>query len=75
MKKFFSFVIVMAAAAMISCSGNANNNAANEVEAEVTETVCEGCEQVDSTCCCEKADSACCEKADSCCGKCAEKAE
>lgn len=72
MKKFFSFVIVMAAVAMISCGGNANNNAANEVEAEVTETVCEGCEKADSTCCCEGEE---CEKADSCCGKCAEKAE
>ncbi len=54
MKKIFSFAIVVAAAAMISCGGNANNQAAADAEATVE---CKECEKADSCCCCEKADS------------------
>ena len=62
MKKFFSFAIVMAAAAMISCGGNSNSQAAAE-EAEAT--------AVEATECCGE----CCEKADSCaCACCGEAA-
>lgn len=60
MKKIFSFAIIMAAAAMISCGGNANTTADAEVEetAVVEETTCCGeCEKADSTCC------GCCEEA------------
>lgn len=66
MKKFFSFVVVLTAVAMVSCAGNANSNAATEtVEATetVVETVAPAC---DSTACAEKCDStkaACCETA------------
>ncbi len=73
MKKFYSFLIVLAAAAMVGCAGNANKTAdAAEADAAAVEAV-EGC--------CEKADSCakeCCkEKADSCaaaCADCAKKA-
>ena len=77
MKKIFSFVIVLAAVAMVSCGGNTTKKAA-ETEAAATEAVAApageaaACaEKCDSTaaCCAEKADStkACCEK--SCCEK------
>lgn len=56
MKKIFSFAIVLAAAAMISCGGNANKPVAAEAEAEAT-VECTKCEKTDSCCCCEKTDS------------------
>ena len=50
MKKIVSFVIVLAAVAMVGCCGNSNKKAA------------EGAEKADSTkACCEKS---CCEKAE-----------
>ena len=66
MKKIVSFVIVLAAVAMVGCCGNSNKKAAEGASA------CANCaEKCDSTaaCCAEKADStkACCEK--SCCEK------
>ena len=62
MKKIFSFVIVLAAVAMVGCCGNANKKAAAEAaatEAAATETsACEACtEKCDSTAACEQADS------------------
>ena len=55
MKKFFSFAIVMAAAAMISCGGNTNSQAAaedvEEVAVEATEC-CGECEKADTCACC-----------------------
>ncbi len=59
MKKIFSFAIVVAAAAMIGCCGNANNKTA-EAEAQA-QTECTNCENAEG--CCEKTDSCCCEKA------------
>ena len=55
MKKFFSFAIVLAAVAMVSCGGNANKPA-EAVEVEATEVVTEvvdstACAQCDSTAC------------------------
>ena len=80
MKKIFSFVIVLAAAAMVSCGGN-NASKPAEAEAQAAEQ-CEGCcgecsEKAEGECCgeCEKkAEGACCEKAEGekCCE---EKAE
>ena len=63
MKKVFSFVIVLAAVAMVSCGGNAQSAPA---EAEVaTEVVTETVEQCDSTCAekCDSTKAACCETA------------
>ena len=59
MKKIFSFVVVLAAAAMVSCGGNATKPA----EAQVEETVVEA-QAEENTCCgaCEKCDSPACEK-------------
>lgn len=62
MKKIFSFVIVLAAVAMVSCGGNANKNAAAEeaaTEAAATEaSACDSCtEKCDSTAACAQADS------------------
>ncbi len=51
MKKFYSFLIVAAAVAMVSCCGNANKTAA---AAEAEGAAVEAC------------DKACCDKADSC---------
>lgn len=62
MKKIFSFAIVLAAAAMISCGGNANKPAA-EAEAEAN-VECTKCEKTDSCCCCEKTDSTATEAAE-----------
>lgn len=78
MKKIFSFAIVLAAVAMISCGGNATKPAAEAAaEAPKTEAACPECTQCDST---KKAE--CCAKCDStkkaeCCAKCdsAKKAE
>ncbi len=58
MKKIYAFIVVIAAAAMVSCAGNANKQAAAEVE-----TVEVAAEEV-SECCGECADSL---KKDSCC--------
>ena len=71
MKKIVSFVIVLAAVAMVGCCGNSNKKAA-EAPAATEASACANCaEKCDSTaaCCAEKADStkACCEK--SCCEK------
>lgn len=71
MKKIFSFVIVLAAVAMVSCGGNATKPAeAAEVETVATEVVEEVVEACDSTACCA-ADSTACEKAaeGECCKK------
>ena len=70
MKKIVSFVIVLAAVAMVGCCGNSNKKAAEGAATEAS--ACANCaEKCDSTaaCCAEKADStkACCEK--SCCEK------
>ena len=73
MKKIFSFVVVMAAVAMVSCCGNSNKKAA-QGEAAAVDAKCdaEACdssksccaEKCDSTksCCAEKAEGACCNK-------------
>jgi len=68
MKKIFSFVVVLAAAAMVSCGGNANTKPAEAeettVEATVEETTCCGeCEKCDSTACCDKCQEAAAEAA------------
>ena len=52
MKKVLSLMIVVAAAAMVSCAGNQTKKA-EAVEAEAVETV----ETVEAPACCEKADS------------------
>ena len=58
MKKIYAFIVVVAAAAMVSCAGNANKQAAAEAE-----TVEVAVEEVSESCV-ECADSV---KADSCC--------
>lgn len=72
MKKIFSFVVVLSAVAMVSCAGNANKNAAVEVEAteivaaepaaacDSTKTCCEACDSAKT--CCEQAEGECCSK-------------
>lgn len=67
MKKIFSFVIVLAAVAMVSCGGNATKPA-EAVEVEATEVV-EAVAACDSTACC--ADTTACAKAaeGECCTK------
>ncbi|MBE6181645.1 MAG: hypothetical protein E7148_03010 [Rikenellaceae bacterium] len=76
MKKIFSFAIVLAAVAMISCGGNATKPAAEATEAPKTETACPECTKCDST---KKAECAQCDstKKAECCAKCdsAKKAE
>ncbi len=58
MKKIFSFVVVLAAVAMVSCCGNSNKNAAAEAEATEAAASCEGCtEKCDSTAACAQADT------------------
>ena len=79
MKKIFSFVVVMAAVAMVSCFGNSNKKAAEgEAAASGASTEAAACtectEKCDSTeaCCAEKCDSTkdCAEKAEGeCCNK------
>ena len=79
MKKIFSFVVVMAAVAMVSCCGNSNKKAAEgEAPAAPATTEAAACtectEKCDSTeaCCAEKCDSTkdCAEKAEGeCCNK------
>lgn len=81
MKKILSFVVVLAAAALVGCAGNQNKKAA---EAQAGETVIEAaaCDKCDKECAgdCEKCDKECaekCEKTDdaAACGKCAEKSD
>lgn len=63
MKKIFSFVIVLAAVAMVGCCGNSNKKAAEAAateavatEAAAAESACAGCtEKCDSTTTCEAA--------------------
>lgn len=55
MKKILSFVVLIAAVAMVGCCGNCNKKAAAEEKA-----CCEKCEQAE----------ACAEKGECCCGKC-----
>lgn len=75
MKKFYSFLIVAAAVAMVGCCGNANKTAAAEADAAAVEA-CENacCDKADSTCtkeCCkENAGEAACEG----CADCEKKA-
>lgn len=67
MKKFFSFVIVVAAVAMVGCAGNSTKPVETEVvetevvtEAPVADTTaCAGC---DTTACDKAAEGACCNK-------------
>ncbi|MDE6445556.1 MAG: hypothetical protein K2L06_01685 [Alistipes sp.] len=60
MKKIFSFVVALAAVAMVGCCGNANTKSA---EAQAEETVVEA-QAEENTCCgaCEKSDSTACDK-------------
>lgn len=76
MKKIFSFAIVLAAVAMISCDGNANQAAQAEAEAPTTEAACCGecAEKAAEECCAEKKGECCGEQKAECCGECAEKA-
>lgn len=76
MKKILSFVVVMAAAALVGCAGNQNKKAA---EAQAGETVIEAaaCDKCDQKCAgdCDKCDQECTEKCGQCddaaaCGKC-----
>lgn len=71
MKKIFSFAIVLAAAAMVSCCGNATMKTA-EGEAEATTEAAAACEKCGA---CEEAEKGCCEQADSTKSCCCEKAE
>lgn len=77
MKKIFSFVIVVAAVAMVGCCGNTNKKAAEgEAAAVATEvSACAGCtEKCDAEKACEAEKSCCAEKCDSTKSCCAEKA-
>lgn len=72
MKKFFSFVIVAAAVAMVGCAGNSTKPAEAEVvETEVVaeeapacadSTACADCAGCDSTACDKAAEEGCCNK-------------
>lgn len=87
MKKIFSFVIVLAAVAMVGCCGNSNKKAADGTAAvAATEaSACAGCtakcDKTESCCGESKCEESKCEKADStkdcCAGKscCEKKAE
>lgn len=83
MKKIFSFVIVLAAVAMVGCCGNQNKKAAEGAAAcEQCENAAECneqkacCEEADSTKCCEKCEKAeACKEEGKCCGDCEKKAE
>lgn len=66
MKKIYAFIVVVAAAAMVSCAGNANKPAA--AEAETVEVAAEEVKE----CCGECADSL---KKDACCEAAAAEAE
>ena len=73
MKKIYSFVIVLAAAAMVSCCGNSQKPCAGN-EACETKTECAACPEKAEGCCEEKkAEGDCCEqKAEGECQKAAE---
>ena len=59
MKKIFMFAIVFAAAAMISCAGNANQAQAEEAAVECCgECTGENTECEKAECACEKAEAA-----------------
>lgn len=76
MKKIFSFVIVLAAVAMVSCCGNSNKKAAEGEAAAATEvSACAGCEEKCAAEACDSTKSCCAEKCDSTKSCCAEKAE
>ena len=63
MKKLFSFAIVLAAAAMISCGGNTNAKAADDAAEEATVECCgECCENAEGKCCGE-GECECCQEA------------
>lgn len=77
MKKIFSFVVVLSAVALVSCAGNANKNAAAEVEAteivatEIVPQPAAGCCDSTKTCgeacdsaktCGKQAEGKCCTK-------------
>ena len=67
MKKIFSFVVVMAAVAMVSCCGNSNKKAAQgEAAAVATEaSACAGCDAKCDAEACDSSKSCCAEKCDS----------
>ena len=73
MKKIFSFVVVMAAVAMVSCCGNSNKKAAQGEAAEAS--ACAGCDAKCDAEACDSSKSCCAEKCDSTKSCCAEKAE
>ena len=77
MTKIFSFVVVMAAVAMVSCCGNSNKKAAQgEAAAVATEaSACAGCDAKCDAEACDSSKSCCAEKCDSTKSCCAEKAE
>ncbi|WP_304583212.1 hypothetical protein [uncultured Alistipes sp.] len=67
MKKFFSFAVMLAAAAMVSCCGNASTKSAEaQAEGAVVEAAAE------ENACCGKCEENCDSTA---CNKCAETAE
>lgn len=74
MKKIFTFVIALAAVAMVSCAGNSNKKAAEGAETRTEAAACSKCtEKCDSAK--ESCGEGCCEKADTtkaCCGEAAE---
>ena len=75
MKKFYSFLIVLAAAAMVSCAGNTTKTA-DAAEGEAVEA-CEECTKE----CCKEAEGECTkecckeEKAEKTCEACEKAAE
>lgn len=75
MKKIFSFVIVLAAVAMVSCCGNSNKKAAEGETAATEASACAGCEEKCAAEACDSTKSCCAEKCDSTKSCCAEKAE
>ena len=77
MKKIVSFVIVLAAVAMVGCCGNSNKKAAQgEAAAVATEaSACAGCDAKCDAEACDSSKSCCAEKCDSTKSCCAEKAE
>ncbi|MDE7305235.1 MAG: hypothetical protein K2N04_04905 [Alistipes sp.] len=71
MKKILSFVVVMAAVAMVGCAGNSNKKAA-EAQAEPAAVEAAACDKCEGECTeeCEKCDSTACEKCEkTCCNK------
>jgi len=71
MKKVLSLIVIVAAAAMVSCAGNTNKKATEAAEAteQVATECCGECTQAEGECCkgegeCCKGDSTeCCEAA------------